>query len=179
MLQLNPAASRDTLARAASRLAGVTPDAGYSPAALHSRAVVLKAAVDFLSDPARRRSYDKCHAVGQPQVRCQQSFHLKATRCLCDGCTWRFVRSAVDTSLPFSRKVGGVVYGRLFRLSRGAASTQQPERVRRTVASLARRLKCSWRTCPARWRCCRTPATRALCSSGAARGLRSPAAMLR
>ncbi len=85
VLQVNPAASRETLARAASRLAGVAPDPGYSPAALHSRAVVLKAAVDFLSDPARRRSYDKRHAVGQPQVQCQQFAHRHATRCLFDG----------------------------------------------------------------------------------------------
>ena len=47
VLQVNSAASRETLARAASRLADIAPDAGYSQAALHSRAVVLKAAVDF------------------------------------------------------------------------------------------------------------------------------------
>lgn len=69
---MNSAASRETLGAAASRLAVVASDGGYSQAALHSRAVVLKAAVDFLSDPPRRRAYDRCLAVGQPQVRCQQ-----------------------------------------------------------------------------------------------------------
>ncbi len=95
---MNPAASRDTLARAASRLAGVAPDPGYSTAALHSRAVVLKAAVDFLSDSARRRAYDKCHAVGHPQVLCQQSAQPSDHALLLQKLVVRFSGSVLDMS---------------------------------------------------------------------------------
>ena len=35
------------------------PAANHAQAALHSRAVVLKAAVNFLSDPSRRRAYEQ------------------------------------------------------------------------------------------------------------------------
>ncbi len=44
---------------------------------------------------------------------------------------------------------------------------------------LSRRWSCCWRTCPARWRSCRRPATRALSSSGAPPGWHSPAATRR
>ena len=69
VLQTSEGASRDSLARAAAKLANAKSDASYSQAALDSRGVVLRAAVDFLSDPSQRRTYDRSLSLGSPQAR--------------------------------------------------------------------------------------------------------------
>lgn len=68
VLQSSGAASRDSLVRAATKLTKSKADASYSQAALDSRAVVLKAAVQFLSEPTQRRAYDKSLSLGSPQA---------------------------------------------------------------------------------------------------------------
>jgi hypothetical protein len=58
LLQVNRASSRDLVRRSYERIAKA-PAPGYSEDALYSRAVLLKAACDALSDPDSRRAYDQ------------------------------------------------------------------------------------------------------------------------
>ncbi len=58
LLQVNRASSRDLVRRSYERIAKAHAP-GYSEDALYSRAVLLKAAADVLSDPDSRRAYDQ------------------------------------------------------------------------------------------------------------------------
>ena len=68
LLQVNPAASRDTLSKAFARLYKQQPAAGYSSTTLEARNMLLKTALDELSNSGSRRAYDRHMLAGQPQV---------------------------------------------------------------------------------------------------------------
>ena len=68
LLQVNPAASRDTLSKAFSRLYKQQPTAGYSTVTLEARNMLLKTALDELSNSGSRHAYDRRTLANRPKV---------------------------------------------------------------------------------------------------------------